>query len=49
MVDKWMYCKVNCCCVFLRAETGFKHVKPTEYTPRLLQFHGNKVGVAEVW
>ena len=26
------------------AETGFKHVKPTEYQPRLLHFHGDKVG-----
>nr|WAQ15590.1 severin/fragmin [Halisarca dujardinii] len=24
------------------ADTGFKHVKPTEYTPRLLHFHGEK-------
>eukprot|EP00731_Ephydatia_muelleri_P023680 Em0015g1263a len=27
------------------AESGFKHVKPTEYKPRLLHFHGDKNGV----
>lgn len=27
------------------AESGFNHVKPTEYTPRLLHFHRNKSGV----
>ncbi|ESO10631.1 hypothetical protein HELRODRAFT_185261 [Helobdella robusta] len=27
------------------AETGFNHVKPTEYKPRLLHFHGNKQNV----
>lgn len=26
-----------------RADTGFKHVKPTEYTPKLLHFRGEKV------
>ena len=24
------------------ADTGFRHVKPTEYTPRLLHFHGDR-------
>lgn len=28
-----------------RADTGFKHVKPEEYKPRLLHFHGDKKGV----
>ena len=28
---------------FLSAESGFRHVTPTEYTPRLLHFHGVKV------
>lgn len=28
---------------FLSAESGFRHVSPTEYTPRLLHFHGVKV------
>lgn len=27
------------------ADTGFKHVEPTEYQPRLLHFHGDKKGV----
>uniref|UniRef100_A0A2C9LNQ3 Actin-modulator n=2 Tax=Biomphalaria TaxID=6525 RepID=A0A2C9LNQ3_BIOGL len=27
------------------ADSGFKHVKPTEYRPRLLHFHGDKYGV----
>ena len=27
------------------ADSGFKHVKPTEYKPRLLHFHGDKHGV----
>ena len=32
--------------VFLfRAETGFRHVKPEEYTPRLLHFHGVKKNI----
>lgn len=32
------------------ADTGFRHVKPTEYTPRLLHFHGDRkrVQVKEV-
>lgn len=32
------------------ADSGFNHVKPTEYTPRLLHFHGDKkhVSVNEV-
>ncbi len=30
---------------FYRADTGFKHVKPDEYIPRLLHFHGDKKGV----
>jgi gelsolin len=32
------------------ADTGFRHVKPTEYKPRLLHFHGDKkrVTVKEV-
>ena len=29
-----------------RADSGFKHVKPTEYKPRLLHFHGDKVRYA---
>ena len=38
-----------CVCVCVcRAETGFKHVKPTEYQPRLLHFHGNKVKYAVI-
>ena len=34
-----------------RADTGFRHVKPTEYTPRLLHFHGlkKKIAVKEVF
>ena len=33
----------TCCCVNpFRAETGFRQVKPTEYQPRLLHFHGDK-------
>ena len=28
------------------AESGFRHVKPEEYRPRLLHFHGNKKSVA---
>ena len=27
------------------AETGFRHVKPEEYTPRLLHFHGLKKNI----
>eukprot|EP00731_Ephydatia_muelleri_P013622 Em0007g932a len=30
------------------AETGFRHVKPQEYKPRLLHFHGDKSGVKVV-
>ena len=26
----------------IRADTGFRQVKPTEYQPRLLHFHGDK-------
>ena len=33
------------------ADTGFRHVKPKEYKPRLLQFKGSRKSVAlrEVW
>ena len=27
------------------ADSGFRHVKPTEYEPRLLHFHGDRNGV----
>ena len=27
------------------AESGFRHVKPSEYRPRLLHFHGDKKGI----
>lgn len=27
------------------AESGFRHVKPQEYTPRLLHFHGDRKGI----
>ncbi|WAR27057.1 GELS2-like protein [Mya arenaria] len=27
------------------ADSGFRHVKPTEYKPRLLHFHGDRKGV----
>eukprot|EP00731_Ephydatia_muelleri_P013618 Em0007g928a len=30
------------------ADSGFKHVKPTEYKPRLLHFHGDNHGVKVV-
>ncbi|KAL5509687.1 hypothetical protein EMCRGX_G005093 [Ephydatia muelleri] len=30
------------------ADSGFRHVKPTEYKPRLLHFHGDKHGVKVV-
>ena len=29
-----------------RADSGFRHVKPTEYKPHLLHFHGDKVRYA---
>lgn len=27
------------------ADSGFRHVKPEEYKPRLLHFHGDRYGV----
>ena len=42
--------RTNCSRPFSRtmsggAESGFRHVKPEEYRPRLLHFHGDKKGV----
>ena len=34
-----------CCILLISAETGFRHVKPEEYRPRLLHFHGVKKNV----
>ena len=31
--------------LYFSAETGFRHVKPEEYTPRLLHFHGVKKNI----
>ena len=41
-----MYTLTHSC----RADTGFRHVEPTKYTPRLLHFHGvkRKIAVKEV-
>jgi hypothetical protein len=36
---KWFTCVL----IPLSADTGFRHVKPTEYKPRLLHFHGDRV------
>ena len=41
-------CLVDCrilVFLFISAETGFRHVKPEEYTPRLLHFHGVKKNI----
>ena len=34
----------------IRADSGFRHVKPTEYEPRLFHFHGikKKINVKQV-
>ena len=33
------------CILLISAETGFRHVKPEEYRPRLLHFHGVKKNI----